>query len=424
MRLLHTSDWHLGQTLIDFDRSCEHQHFLDWLLHTIGEQQADALLVAGDVFETANPAASAQKQLYRFLQQAKTRYPQLDIVLVAGNHDSAARIDAPSPLLSALGIRVVGQVPRTANGEIDLAQLVIPLHKADGEVAAWCLALPFLRPSDVPQCPTSDDAATTDPFQAGVAQLYQQAFDYAATQRKTNQTPQAIIAMGHCHMTGGEISQDSERNIVLGGTDALSSKVFDPRIAYVALGHLHKAQRVAKSAHIRYSGSPLPMSFAEIDYRHQILCVDLDGEKLLSVTEVHVPRSVELLRVPRQPAPLTEVLTMLGNLQLDASLPLGEQPYLQVRVLLDAPEPSLRSQIEAVLEGKAVRLAKIESTSSAQAGGEFVAVSLDDLQQLQPDEIFSRLYQQKFSQPVPENLLAAFLQLQQAQLDSAVQVAA
>lgn len=426
MRLLHTSDWHLGQTLIDFDRSVEHQHFLDWLLQTIGEQDADALLVAGDVFETANPAASAQKQLYSFLQQAKARYPQLDIVLVAGNHDSAARIDALSPLLNALGIRVIGHVPRTSDGEIDLTQLVIPLHKADGEVAAWCLALPFLRPSDVPQCTSTEDESTFDPFQAGVAQLYKLAFDHAQTQRQTHQaTPsaaQAIIAMGHCHMTGGEISQDSERNIVLGGTDALSSKVFDPEIAYVALGHLHKAQRVAKTTHIRYSGSPLPMSFAEMDYRHQILCVELVGDKLSSVTEIPVPRRVELLRVPRQPAPLAEVLAMLASLQVDADLPLGEQPYLQVRVLLDAPEPGLRSQIEAALEGKAVRLAKIESTSKAQASGELVAVTLDDLQQLQPDEIFSRLYQQKFSQAVPDNLLAAFVQLQQAQLDSNVRV--
>jgi exonuclease SbcD len=202
----------------------------------------------------------------------------------------------------------------------------------------------------------------------------------------------------------------------------LSSKVFDPEIAYVALGHLHKAQRVAKTTHIRYSGSPLPMSFAEMDYRHQILCVELVGDKLSSVTEIPVPRRVELLRVPRQPAPLAEVLAMLASLQVDADLPLGEQPYLQVRVLLDAPEPGLRSQIEAALEGKAVRLAKIESTSKAQASGELVAVTLDDLQQLQPDEIFSRLYQQKFSQAVPDNLLAAFVQLQQAQLNSNVQV--
>ncbi len=411
MRLLHTSDWHLGQTLIDFDRGFEHQQFLDWLLQTIGEQQADALLIAGDVFDNANPAASAQKQLYRFLQQAKARYPTLDIVLIAGNHDSAARLDAPGPLLAALGVRVVGGVPRLADGEIDVAQLLIPLHRADGEVGAWCLAIPFLRPSDVPQVVVKEEA-TQDAYQAGVAQLYQTALAQALAQR---QAGQAIVAMGHCHMTGGEISQDSERNIVLGGTDALSSKVFASELAYVALGHLHKAQRVAKSEHLRYCGSPLPMSFAEVDYRHQILAVELAGSELATVQEVLVPRSVEMLRVPRQPAPIEEVLRLLSELEVDANLPLAQQPYLQVRVLLDAPEPGLRTRIEAALEGKALRLAKIESTSSAQASGEFVAVSLDDLQQLQPNQIFSRLYQQKFGANAPENLMAAFQELQQLQ---------
>ncbi len=411
MRLLHTSDWHLGQTLIDFDRSFEHQQFLDWLLQTIGEQQADALLIAGDVFDNANPAASAQKQLYSFLQQAKARYPSLDIVLIAGNHDSATRLDAPSPLLAALGVRVVGFVPRLSSGEIDVKQLLVPLHRADGEIGAWCLAIPFLRPSDVPQVLVADDASQ-DAYSAGVAQLYQMTLAAALAQRKAGQ---ALVAMGHCHLTGGEISQDSERNIVLGGTDALSSKVFGAELAYVALGHLHKAQRVAKSEHIRYCGSPLPMSFAEVDYRHQVLAVELDGEKLHAVQEVLVPRSVELLRVPRQAAPLDEVLAALASLEVAADLPLAQQPFLLVRVLLDAPEPGLRSRIEAALEGKALRLAKIESTSSAQASGEIVAVSLDDLQQLQPSQIFNRLYQQKFATDAPENLMNAFLHLQQLQ---------
>src|SRR4051812_14445721 len=119
MRLLHTSDWHLGQSLHNFERHHEHQHFLAWLLDTIVTEQADALLIAGDIFDNANPSAASQKQLYRFLQQARERVPHLNLVVIAGNHDSPGRLEAPGPLLEAHGTRVVGSVQRKADGEID-----------------------------------------------------------------------------------------------------------------------------------------------------------------------------------------------------------------------------------------------------------------------------------------------------------------
>jgi exonuclease SbcD len=436
MRFLHTSDWHLGQTLHDFERHYEHQCFLDWLLTALQQEQADALLIIGDVFDNANPPASAQKQFYRFLQQAKTANPALNILIVGGNHDSAARLEASAPLLEEMGIRVIGQVPRNALGEIDPARLLLPLMRKNGEIGAWCLALPFLRPGDVPRIvhdtvqdkidetlpaaqevkTTSDKPAskTPDPYSLGVAELYRQVLRLALEQR---QSGQALLATGHCHMVGGEISQDSERNIVIGGTEALSAKVFDARIAYCALGHLHLAQKVGKQAHIRYCGSPIPLSFAEINYRHQVLCIDLDGEKLQQVREIAVPRTVELLRIPLKPAPIDEVLALLAALELPADTPWQAQPYLQVRVLLAAPEPGLRNRIEAALEGKAVRLARIETSSMRQLDGEIQAVSLDDLQKIQPIDIFSRLYQQNFAvEEVPPALLAAFQELQQGEL--------
>src|SRR5450830_1653635 len=116
MRLLHTSDWHLGQSLHNFDRHYEHQCFLDWLIDTIVAEEADALLIAGDIFDNANPSSNAQRQLYRFLQQAKTRAPGLQIVVIAGNHDSPGRLEAPGPLLEAHGTVVIGNVVRGRDG--------------------------------------------------------------------------------------------------------------------------------------------------------------------------------------------------------------------------------------------------------------------------------------------------------------------
>jgi len=409
MRLLHTSDWHLGQTLHNFDRTYEHQCFLDWLLDTIVAEEADALLIAGDVFDTSNPSAVAQRQLYRFLQQARARMPQLDIVIIAGNHDSPGRLEAPGPLLEAHGTRVVGHVMRDAEGSIDLERFIVPLTGKDGAVKAWCVAIPFLRPGDVPRVASQaagDDAF--DAYLAGIRLLYQQAYDLARARATEGQ---AILAMGHCHMVGGDASPYSERRIVIGGTEALPASMFGPDVAYAALGHLHLAQRVGQQEHLRYSGSPLPLSFAEVGYKHQVLRIDLDGPRAAAIEPLHVPRSVELLRVPASPAPVKQAIAELVALDLP-DLPRDVWPYLEVRVLLDAPEPGLRAQVEAALEGKPVRLAKIEPTRRVvTTAGVEPALSLDQLAQLQPDDIFRRLWQQRFGEDAPNDQLAAFTEL-------------
>ncbi len=403
MRLLHTSDWHLGQTLHNFERDYEHQRFLDWLLDTLVMEQVDVLLVAGDVFDNANPSAASQKQLYVFLQQARARLPALQLVVVAGNHDSAGRLEAPGPLLAAHGTHVIGHVLRGDDGQIDLERLLLPLTGSDGQVQAWCLAVPFLRPGDVPKLPAGD---TQDAYLGGIALLYRQLTDLALARR---QPGQAIIAMGHCHMVGGEMSNDSERRIVIGGTEMLPSGIFDTSIAYAALGHLHKAQAVGGQEHIRYCGSPIPLSFAEVNYRHQVLCLDIDGETLQSVRAIAVPRAVPLLRVPAAPAPINEVLAQLAALDVPDA-PAEAQPFLEVRVRLDAPEPGLRTRIETALDGKPVRLAKIETSSAARSSAP-ENMTLDQLGQLQPDDIFRRLYLQKYGRPAPPEQLSTLAEL-------------
>ena len=403
MRLLHTSDWHLGQTLHNYERGYEHQRFLDWLLDTLVAERVDVLLVAGDVFDNANPSAASQKQLYVFLQQARARLPALQLIVVAGNHDSAGRLEAPGPLLAAHGTHVIGHVLRDDAGQIDLERLLLPLTGSDAQVQAWCLAVPFLRPGDVPKLPAGD---TQDAYLGGIALLYRQLTDLALARR---QPGQAILAMGHCHMVGGEMSNDSERRIVIGGTEMLPSGIFDASIAYAALGHLHKAQAVGGQEHIRYCGSPIPLSFAEVNYRHQVLCLDIDGETLQSVRVIAVPRAVPLLRVPATPAPISEVLAQLAALDVPDA-PAEAQPFLEVRVRLDAPEPGLRTRIETALDGKSVRLAKIETSSAARASAP-ENMTLDQLGQLQPDDIFRRLYQQKYAKEAPPELLSGLAEL-------------
>ena len=401
MRLLHTSDWHIGQTLHNYERTYEHQCFLDWLLATIDTEQPDALLIAGDIFDNANPSAAALKQFYRFLQQARSRMPGMAIVVTAGNHDSPGRIEAPAPLLEAHGVHVIGVVARTADGSIDLERMLLPLPGKDGNTAAWCLAIPFLRPGDVPR----EEGQEGDAYLNGIALLYRQAYALAEQRRAPGQP---IIAMGHCHMVDGTASADSERRIVIGGTEALPASIFDPGLAYAALGHLHLAQAVGQKQHVRYCGSPLPLSFAEVGYKHQVLRVDIDAGTV--VTPLPVPRAVELMRVPAKPAPLEEVLELLAALALP-ELPPQQQAYLEVRVLQDAPQPGMRARVEAALAGKPVRLARIESTRVADARDVAAPLSLDQLAQIQPDDIFRRLYQQRYAGEAPADLVSAFSEL-------------
>ena len=403
MRLLHTSDWHLGQSLHNYDRHYEHQCFLDWLLDTIVAEQADALLICGDVFDNANPSAASQRQLYRFLRSARQRAPQLDVIIVAGNHDSPGRLDAPGPLLEEHGTRVVGNVPRHGDGSIDVEQLVLPLAGKDGQVAAWCIAMPFLRPGDVPRIETDGD-----PYLGGIALLYQQALAVAQARR---QPGQSIVAMGHCHMVGGEMSNESERRIVIGGTEMLPSGIFGADIAYAALGHLHLAQAVGKQPHIRYCGSPLPLSFSEVHYQHQVLRVDLHDGQPADVTPIAVPRAVDLLRLPDKPAPLEQVLEHLAALA-PPDLPFEARPYVDVRVLLDQPQPGMRAKIEAALQDKAVRLARIDTSAARRTPSlDDITATLEQLDKLQPDDIFKRLYQQRYGAEAPADQLAALAEL-------------
>ena len=407
MRLIHTSDWHLGQTLHSYERRYEHECFLGWLLDTLEEEQADALLIAGDVFDSANPTAAAQQQFYRFLTQARARVPHLSTVLIAGNHDSPARLEMPSPLLTLFDAVVVGQV-RRQDGQVDVDSMLVPLRNRQGQVAAWCLAVPFLRPGDLPRPEGWEDEHEGNPYQAAVSALYQQALQAALARR---QAGQAIIALGHCHMRGGEVSEDSERRIVIGGAEALPASLFGEEIAYAALGHLHRAQKVGGQERLRYAGSPLPLSFSETAYQHQVLRIDLKGEQLAAVQPLHIPRAVGLLRIPASAADLDTVLQALAALDLP-ELPEQQQPYLEVRVQLTEPEPGLRSRIEAALQDKPVRLAKIDARHTPGKQDAMAScLSLDELDSLQAELVFQELYRRKVGEEIPAALQQAFQEL-------------
>ncbi|MDO9423320.1 MAG: exonuclease SbcCD subunit D C-terminal domain-containing protein [Methylobacter sp.] len=404
LRLFHTADWHLGHYLHGVSRQLEHQQFLDWLLLELQSKQADALLVVGDIFDSANPSSAAQSQLYDFLVKAKARQPNLDIVLIGGNHDSASRLDAPSPILNALGVTVVGGLSRDDQGGIDWERLVVPLTNAAGEIKAWCGAMPFLRNADLP---SSDQDG--DPLISGMKTLYAELF--AQLQQKAG-NGESLILTGHCYMVNGAVSELSERKILGGNQHALPIELFPDDIAYVALGHLHLAQRVGTHQHIRYSGSPIPLSFDETDYSHQLVQVDMSAGRPVETVAVKIPRSVQLLRIPngKDFAVLPAVIEQLENLILD-DLPIEQRPLLELRIRLEKPEPGLRQQIEEAIAKLPARLLKI---STAYSGSEKSLADMkieERLEELQPFDVFQRCYQNKYDRETPEVMNALFNEL-------------
>lgn len=402
LRLLHTSDWHLGQLLRDRERTFEQEQFLAWLCGVVAERAIDVLLMAGDVFDTANPSAGAQRLFYDFIVRANALRPTLQIVAIAGNHDSPSRLEAPNPLVSALGTTVMGRVPWCCDAEgkssgPNLDELIVPLLGTTGRVEALCLAVPFLRPGDVPRIESERDA-----YACGIEALYRQLTERAQSRRAPGQ---ALIAMGHATIFGGQQERDAEeeteneaiRPILLGGLSRLQDRLFSDDFAYVALGHLHRAGRVGSREHVRYSGSPIPLSFAERRYRHQVVYAEIEGERAARIETVQVPRAVNMLRIPTDAEPLEQVILALRSW---LPTPEDERAPVWLEVAL-APSGGkvfdLVAQIDDALEGKPVnawRLAEARLPASpCHAGVPPPVGSLDEVKQsLDPEQLLAEAW--------------------------------
>jgi exonuclease SbcD len=410
LRVFHTADWHLGQTFHNYERDYEHERFLDWLLQQIANRKPDALLIAGDVFDNVNPSGSAQRMYYNFLRKAADIHPSLQIVLTAGNHDAATRIEAPAPVLESLNVRAIGTVDRTEDAHIVYSKFLIPLKDASGEVRAIAIAVPYLRFADLPQHPESHNDYT-----AGLRSFYQQVTQEACRLRDSAFPGAVLIGMGHCHLLEGAESRDSERRLVVGGLEALSAEAFPPELCYVALGHLHKPQTF-QDGRVQYSGSPIPLSFTEREYKHRILELEFDANGLTSAHTLEIPRSVELLSLPKGRAlPMAELEALLRSADFGSAHTPHQQPYLEVRYLDDGPDPTRRHRIETALANKPVRLAstKLEAPAKERANGTSETEDgLGDIRSIDALEVLLAAHRERHPDAEPEpELLRAFQEI-------------
>ena len=418
-RILHTSDWHLGQTFHGFERTWEHERFLAWLLETVVAREVDALLVSGDVFDTPNPSSAAQRQWFDFLVAVTRERPGCDVVATSGNHDSPQRLDAPEALTRALGLHIVGSA-RDAGGVFDAARLVVPLGKgSEGGVWGHVAAIPFLR---------GDDLGTLTELHAddGYVQLTRRRHGAVFDELASRAAPgHARFAMAHGVVVGEESASRSEREIRIGNVGGVPVDVFPADLTYVALGHLHRPQRAGGRESVQYAGSPLPLHVSEAEYAHRAVLVTVEGGALCEMESVPVPKSVPVVRVPSAGTSMSpdEVLAELRLLPSRASLPEAQQPYLDVRFLRAAPRPRFVEEVTAAIEGKGYRITTVrpeELDPKPPVPGEEVAErELDDLT---PDEVFLELYGRKYPDQKPSaDLLRAFGELVATVMSGGVQ---
>lgn len=399
MRILHTADWHIGQTLNGWTREHEHRAFLENLRDLIVTERIDALLVAGDVFDGINPSGEAQRLLYEAIAGFHSANPRLQIVMTAGNHDPAQRLEAPEAVLTALGVHVIGTLRHGADG-VDMARHLIGLRDSSGTLRAHVLAVPFLRAGDLPGLQLGATGGA-EPAVTAAARALHLAMSEAAAAR-ANGLP--LLAMGHLTCAGGLESEGAERRILIGGEHAVPPDIFPPALSYVALGHLHRPQSL-DAGRVRYSGSPFPLSAAEIAYDHGVTLLDLDEG--FAPRHIPLPRPVAMHRLPaRGAAPLAEIAAALAALNLASDTPRSAQPFVYLAILADRPVTQLRAEAEALIEGLPLRLAGLSIIRPE------VAATPDapppSLSETTPEDLFITAFRQAHGQDPGSTHLAAF----------------
>ena len=371
MRILHTADWHLGARLVERDRLPEHAAFLDWLIDTLRAENIDTLLLSGDVFDAANPPQDAVGLYFDFLKRlADLR--TVKAVITGGNHDSASHLNAPRELLKRFEVHVFGHA---AENIVDLGGVVVA-------------AVPFLRERDLRQA-TAGEAMTDVQSQVRAAIREHYATQFTACRALAGKRP--VIAMGHLTVLGATTS-DSERDIHIGNLGAVGADVF-AGFGYTALGHLHKPQKVAGLENVRYSGSPVALSFSEAADKKSVVVLDTEGMKM------------ETLSIP-----VTRLLTRVTVSRATLAADLANAPaasWAEITVKIDAPEADLDRQIREAAGGRFEVLKVLANLPLTQVSNwQHTGPTLSELQ---PREVFRELLKEK--QIEGEELRAVFDEL-------------
>jgi len=339
-------------------REREHRAFLAWLLEVIRAQEVEALLVSGDIFDTGTPPNYALELYYDFLKELSSIETLHSTIITAGNHDSVSTLKAPQELLRVLNVHVI-----TSGDESE--EVVIPIY-ANQELQAIICAVPFLRDGVIRSSLSGESINQKEKLaNAGIKAYYAKCHHEALELRGDQDIP--LIAMGHLTMVGSKASE-SERDIYIGGTLDIGGSYLEGMFDYVALGHLHINQRVG-SERIRYSGSPIPLSFSEIKNRQKVNIVTI-GSKNIEVDELEIPRVRELIVLKGDQKSIEEELQKISD----------KEAWIEVHLRDDNPMAANQS-IRALATKLRLTLLvlKIERSPKEIQAKQMKAISLQEL---------------------------------------------
>lgn len=374
MRIIHTADWHLGQFFYTKSRAAEHQAFLDWLLEQAEAQQVDAIIVAGDIFDTGSPPSYARELYNRFV--VKLQQTGCQLVVLGGNHDSVAMLNESRELLACLNTRVIAAACE------DIRQQVLVLNRRDGQPGALLCAIPFLRPRDILRSQSGQSGREKQQsLLEAISEHYQRCWQEAQTQRDKLGLALPIIATGHL-TTMGVTKSDAVRDIYIGTLDAFPAHCFPPA-DYIALGHIHRAQRIADSDHIRYSGSPIPLSFDELGKAKSVMLVDFSAGQLSQVSALPIPLFQPMQMIKGS---LEQIEQQLAGLKPDAQ---GKTIWLDIEIVTDAYLSELQRRIQELTAALPVEVVLLRR-SREQREQVIARQQNETLSELSVEEVFAR----------------------------------
>ena len=347
LKLLHTSDWHIGRTLYGRKRYEEFEAFLTWLAETIQQNEIDALLVAGDVFDTSSPSNRAQELYYRFLCRVAASSCR-HVVVVAGNHDSPSFLNAPKELLKALDVHVVGSSTESPEDEV-----LVLRNDQDTPELIVC-AVPYLRDRDIRVAEAGESVEDKErKLIEGIRTHYAAVAALADQKREELGADIPIVGTGHLFTAGGQtVDGDGVRELYVGSLAHVTAGIFPACLNYLALGHLHVPQKVNGSEIIRYSGSPLPMGFGEAKQQKSVCQVEFHSTAA-SVQLIDVPIFQKLERVKGDWEGISNRIIELSATE--------SQGWLEV--IYDGTEVigDLRERLEAAISGTQMEILRIKN---------------------------------------------------------------
>jgi DNA repair protein SbcD/Mre11 len=397
MKLLHTSDWHLGRSLYEKKRYEEFAQFLDWLIRFIREEKIDILLVAGDIFDTTTPNNQVQEMYYKFLAEV----PQTGcrhVVITGGNHDSPSFLNAPREILRALHVHMVGDISGNPEEE------VILLPSASGEPEAVVCAVPYLRDRDVRtaeagESPEDKKKKLIDGISGHYAEVARIALEKTGNLRNV-----PLIGMGHLFTSGGKTMEgDGVRELYVGTLAYVDEKMFPACFDYLALGHLHIAQKVGNSEYKRYSGSPIPMGFGEAGQEKKVIVVEF-GKHPPIVTEYTIPcfRKLERISGDRE-----KILNRISELAKE-----GSNAWLEIDLTDPIPAADPTQMIEEAREGSGMEICRIKNSIVSERALK-QADTEETLDDLSEKDVFTRLLaeQENLDPALREELMSTFQEI-------------